>query len=180
MEKYRNPHRQLKENLFLPLFNMNFISKTFGGPLHNSFAMTRGKARDIWRVFLVTNLRKLKKIQISIHGNYDKDWRLEIKICHFWEFHKSRWINKRHKSRVTRIKKIRRQRKLGLPQSQIMKKKWLKREKKCVAVKRGVRVRRNCNAFNLGMENVLKGLPDKIRDQLSRHHTQMHFKCTHF
>ena len=26
------------------------------------------------------------------------------------------------------------------------------------------------------MENVLKGLPDKTRDQLSRHHTQMHFK----
>ena len=26
------------------------------------------------------------------------------------------------------------------------------------------------------MENVLKGLPDKIRDHLSRHHTQMHFK----
>ena len=24
---------------------------------------------------------------------------LEIKICHIWEFHKSRWINKRHKSR---------------------------------------------------------------------------------
>jgi hypothetical protein len=51
------------------------------------------------------------------------------------------------------------------------------REKKnaCVAVKRGVR--RNCNVFNLAMENVLKGgLPDKIRDQLSRHHTQMHFK----
>ena len=41
----------------------------------------------------------------------------------------------------------------------------------CVAVKRGVRVRRNCNVFNLAMENVLKGLPDKIRDQLSRHHT---------
>jgi hypothetical protein len=50
----------------------------------------------------------------------------------------------------------------------------------CVAVKRGVRVRRNCNIFNLAMENVLKGLPDKIQDQLSRHHTQMHFKCTHF
>jgi hypothetical protein len=30
----------------------------------------------------------------------------------------------------------------------------------------------NCNVFNLAMENVLKGLPDKIRDQLSRHHTQ--------
>jgi hypothetical protein len=50
------------------------------------------------------------------------------------------------------------------------------------------RVRWNCNVFNLAMENVLKGLPDKIRDQLSRHHTQnndicqMHFKCrpTHF
>jgi hypothetical protein len=36
--------------------------------------------------------------------------------------------------------------------------------------------RRNCNAFSLAMENVLKGLPDKIRDQLSRHQTQMHFK----
>ena len=31
-----------------------------------------------------------------------------------------------------------------------------------VVVKRGVRVRRNCNIFNLAMENVLKGLPDKI------------------
>jgi hypothetical protein len=52
-------------------------------------------------------------------------------------------------------------------------------------------VRRNCNVFNLAMENVLQGLPDKIRDQLSRHHTQMHFKsnemytflitiCSHF
>jgi hypothetical protein len=28
VEKYRNPHGQLKENLFLPLFNMNFISKS--------------------------------------------------------------------------------------------------------------------------------------------------------
>jgi hypothetical protein len=26
-EKYHNPHGQLKENLFLLLFNMNFISK---------------------------------------------------------------------------------------------------------------------------------------------------------
>ena len=50
----------------------------------------------------------------------------------------------------------------------------------CVAVTRGVKVRRNCNVFNLAMDNVFKGLPDKIRDQLSRHHTQMHFKCTHF
>ena len=31
-----------------------------------------------------------------------------------------------------------------------------------VVVKRGVRVRRSCNIFNLAMENVLKGLPDKI------------------
>ena len=29
-------------------------------------------------------------------------------------------------------------------------------------LERGVRVRRNCNIFNLAMENVLKGLPDKI------------------
>ena len=28
-QKYRNPHGQLKENLFLPLFNTNFISKSF-------------------------------------------------------------------------------------------------------------------------------------------------------
>ena len=34
MEKYRNSRGQLKENLFLPLFNTNFISKSFGGPLH--------------------------------------------------------------------------------------------------------------------------------------------------
>jgi hypothetical protein len=46
----------------------------------------------------------------------------------------------------------------------------------CVAVTRGVKVRRNCNVFNLAMDNVFKGLPDKIRDQLSRHHAQMHFK----
>ena len=26
VEKYRNPHGQLKENFFLPLFNTNFIS----------------------------------------------------------------------------------------------------------------------------------------------------------
>jgi hypothetical protein len=40
----------------------------------------------------------------------------------------------------------------------------VKKRKKnaCMAVKRGVRVRRNCNVFNLAMENVLKGLPDKI------------------
>jgi hypothetical protein len=59
----------------------------------------------------------------------------------------------------------------------------LERKKKCmpcvvariyivgslVVLERGARVRRNCNIFNLAMEN-----------QLSRHHTQMHFKCTHF
>jgi hypothetical protein len=31
-----------------------------------------------------------------------------------------------------------------------------------VVLERGVRVRRNCNIFSLDMENVLKGLPDKI------------------
>jgi hypothetical protein len=29
VEKYRNPYGQLQENLFLPLFNTNFISKSF-------------------------------------------------------------------------------------------------------------------------------------------------------
>ena len=59
-----------------------------------------------------------------------------------------------------------------------MGKKWweTQRKKKCmpcvvariyivgslVVLERGVRVRRNCNIFNLAMENVLKGLPDKI------------------
>jgi hypothetical protein len=33
----------------------------------------------------------------------------------------------------------------------------------CVAVKKGVRVRRNCNVFNLAMENVFKF--SEIRDQ---------------
>ena len=46
-KRLHNPHGQLKENLFLPLFNTNFISKSFGGPIHNSVARTRGKARDI-------------------------------------------------------------------------------------------------------------------------------------
>jgi hypothetical protein len=32
-QEYRKPHGQLKENLFLPLFNTNFISKSFGGPI---------------------------------------------------------------------------------------------------------------------------------------------------
>ena len=57
-----------------------------------------------------------------------------------------------------------------------MKKNGERERKKCMAVKRGVRVRRNSNVCNLAMEYVLKGLPDKIRDQLSIHHTQMHFK----
>ena len=75
--------------------------------------------------------------RISENKKKSKSWFTEIKIGYFWEFHKSRWINKRHKSRVTRIKKntpiiVRRQRKLGLPQSQIMKIKWWKRDKKCM------------------------------------------------
>ena len=50
-----------------------------------------------------------------------------------------------------------------IPQSQIMKKNDESEiGNACVAVKRGVRVRRNCNIVNLAMENVLKGLPDKI------------------
>ena len=50
-----------------------------------------------------------------------------------------------------------------IPQLQIMKKMVKERNNNvCVAVKREVRV----------MKNVLNGLPDKIRDQLSRHHTQ--------
>jgi hypothetical protein len=58
VEKYRNPHGKLKENLFLPLSNTNFISKSFGGPL-------RGKARDIlilWRItdFSTTGSARLK------------------------------------------------------------------------------------------------------------------------
>jgi hypothetical protein len=51
-----------------------------------------------------------------------------------------------------------------------------RKQNTCVAVKRGVKARRNYNVFNLAMKNVLKGLPDKIRHQLSRHHAQMHFK----
>ena len=43
MEKYRNPHGQLKENLFLPLFNTNFISKSFGRPLQLPIWQHAGK-----------------------------------------------------------------------------------------------------------------------------------------
>ena len=44
--------------------------------------------------------------RISENKKKSKSRFTEIKICHFWKFHKSRWINKRRKSRVTRIKKI--------------------------------------------------------------------------
>jgi hypothetical protein len=116
--------------------------------------------------------------RISENKKKSKSRFTEIKICHFWKFHKSRWINKRRKSRVTRIKKIpnlsprflcrrtaEETRTTPITDHEI---KWWKREQKCM------RVRRNCNVFNLAMENVLKGLPDKIRDQLSRHHIQIH------
>jgi hypothetical protein len=53
---------------------------------------------------------------------------------------------------------------LGLFRAPFQERKTLKRG--------GGGVRGNCNVFNLAMENVLKGLPSKIRDQLSRHHTQ--------
>jgi hypothetical protein len=43
--------------------------------------------------------------RISENKKKSKSRFTEIKICHFWEFHKYRWINKRHKWRVTRIKK---------------------------------------------------------------------------
>ena len=87
--------------------------------------------------------------QISENKKKSKSQFTEIKICHFWEFHKSWWINKRHKSRVRRIKKIPqsnhsssavwRQRKLWLPQSQIMKKNGEREIRNAwVAVKRGV------------------------------------------
>ena len=44
MEKYRNPHGQLKENLFLPLFNTNFISKFEINAFEiNAFEINAGK-----------------------------------------------------------------------------------------------------------------------------------------
>jgi hypothetical protein len=47
-----------------------------------------------------------------------------------------------------------------------------------VVVKRGVRVRRNCNIFKPCHGKCVKRLT--WQNRLSRHHTQMHFKCTHF
>jgi hypothetical protein len=95
--------------------------------------------------------------------------------CTSW----SSWINKRYyKSRVTRIKKKYDGRGNSDYPNHRSWKKMVKERKKnaCVAVKRGVRVRRNCNVFNLAMENVLKGLPDKIRDQLLCTYV-LHFVC---
>ena len=82
------------------------------------------KREAFWTPFLQTKTFKKKKGGWWVSGHESQ------KICHFWEFHKSRWINKRHKSRVTRIKKILRQRKLGLPQSQIMKQNGEREKKK--------------------------------------------------
>ena len=61
----------------------------------------------------------------------------------------------RDKSRVSRIKN-------NTPITDHGEKMVREKKNACVAVKRGVGVRCNCNIFNLDMENVLKGLPDKI------------------
>jgi hypothetical protein len=60
-----------------------------------------------------------------------------------------------------------------------------RKENACMAVKRGVRVRRNCNVFNLAMENVLKGLPGLTKSEIScpdviHKCTSNQMKCTHF
>ena len=49
-------------------------------------------------------------------------------------------------------------------------------------MKRGVRVRCNCIIFNLAMENVLKGLPDKIScpDIIHKCTSNVHIFFNHF
>ena len=70
------------------------------------------------------------------------------------------------------------------------------REKKCmpcvvariyivgslVVLERGVRVRRNGNIFNLAMENVLKGLPDKFScpDIIHKYTSNVYIFFNHF
>jgi hypothetical protein len=51
-----------------------------------------------------------------------------------------------------------------------------------VVLERGVRVRRNYNIFNLVMENVLKGLPDKIScpDIIHKCTSNVHILLNHF
>ena len=66
-----------------------------------------------------------------------------------------------------------------IPQSQIMKKNGERVKKMHAWQWKGEWGSDEIAMFNLAMENVLKGLPDKIGDQLSRHHTQMHLKKVH-
>ena len=132
------------------------------------------------KYYLVTILRKLKKKSKSRFTEITteiEDWKVKFAIFENFTNHGEsiRDINRGSRE----WKKIRRQRKLGLVYRSWKKmvKDKERKQNACVAVKRGVKARRNYNVFNLAMENVLKGLPDKIRDQFSRHHTQMHFKC---
>ena len=77
MEKYHNPHGQLKENLFLPLFNTNFISTFFDGPLHNSVARTWGKARDILILERITDFSTTGSAGLK-HRNNGRNMNIQV------------------------------------------------------------------------------------------------------
>jgi hypothetical protein len=51
LEKYHDPHGQLKENVFLPLFNTNFISKFE----INEFEINAGKGTRGEKYFIQIN-----------------------------------------------------------------------------------------------------------------------------
>jgi hypothetical protein len=66
VEKYRNPHGQLEENLFLPLYNTNFISKFFG--------------KDILILWRITDLSTSGSVGLKRRNNERKDFLFFLQV----------------------------------------------------------------------------------------------------
>jgi hypothetical protein len=66
VEKYRNPHGQLQENLFLPLFNTNFISESFG--------------KDILILWRITDFSTSGSVGLKRRNNGRKDFLFFLQV----------------------------------------------------------------------------------------------------
>jgi len=86
VEKYRNPHGQLKENLFLPLFNTNFISK-FEKLMR--LRLMRGKARDILILERITDFSTTGSAGLKRRNNGRKNYL----IIPWYKLQKNVWLN---------------------------------------------------------------------------------------
>ena len=75
MDKYRNPHGQLKENLFLPLFT--------DLPINYRFDNMRGKARDILILKRITDFSTTGSAGLKRRNNGRNQYSF-LYIIYFW------------------------------------------------------------------------------------------------